>query len=313
MNEIAISIDIGGSHVACGIVEEDRVLASGTIPVEEASLSVVLPQIVETVRGLVSDSGCKLTAMRGMAVGICAIVDRGNAVLATNGKYDDGIGFDFGRWSKESFGLRGVAENDTRLALLGEHYAGAARGFEDAALITLGTGIGGAVLLGGRLLQSQGRRAGGLLGHLVIDWRGRMCSCGNRGCAEAEASTAALDTICRDREGFAESALAERTTRIDYRQLFQAADRGDRVACEVLDHCISVWSALAVSLIHAYDPCILVFGGGVMHRQEVILPRIREHVDRHAWVAKGAVKIVPSRLGASAALLGALPLLREQA
>jgi glucokinase len=95
--------------------------------------------------------------------------------------------------------------------------------------------------------------------------------------------------------------------------LFQSADAGDEVACLILDHCISVWSALTVSLIHAYDPKVIVFGGGVMRRQEAILPRIREHVDRHAWAERGSVKIAASTLGSSAALLGALPLLRGEA
>jgi glucokinase len=84
------------------------------------------------------------------------------------------------------------------------------------------------------------------------------------------------------------------------------------VALEVLNYCIGVWSALTVSLIHAYDPQIILFGGGVMRRQELILPGIRDYVARHAWQGMEPVRIVPAVLDASAALLGALPLLRGQ-
>jgi glucokinase len=299
--------------VEYGILRGDELLAVETTPVRDATFKAVLPEVESGVRALAAKCGMELRQMAGVALGICAIVDGTNSVLATNGKYDDGVGFNFARWSESSFGLPCRAENDARLALLGEHFAGAAKGFDDAVLITLGTGIGGAVLLGGKLLQSGGHKAGGLAGHLGVSWKGRICSCGNRGCAEAEASTASLDAICRERDCFAGSVLATAARMIDFRALFEAVDAGDALAREVLDHCIGVWSSLTVSLIHAYDPRVIVFGGGVMHRQEAILPKIREHVGRHAWAEKDSVKIVPTMLGSSAALLGALPLLRGRA
>ena len=313
MSKTAIGVDIGGSHVECGIVCDDRVVVSETIKVRNASLSAVLPSLEALVRSYLAKGKDEIFAFSGIAVGICAVVDRSGTIAATNGKYDDGVGFNFGRWSEQSFGLPCVAENDTRLALLGEHFAGAARGFDDVILVTLGTGIGGAVLLGGKLLRSEGGRAGGLAGHLGVDWRGRICSCGNRGCAEAEASTASLDAVCREWEGFAESALGKTAGSIDYRRLFDAVDHGDRVAQEILDRNIGVWSALTVSLIHAYDPRAILFGGGVMHRHEAILPKIREHVARHAWLGTDSVVILPTSLGPHSALCGAIPLLGTSA
>jgi glucokinase len=312
MSKLAIAVDIGGSHVEFGIVCEDRVLISKTIKVQKASIKTVLPELQVELRSLISRSGVEERKIAGVVLGICAIADGTRSVLAANGKYADAVGFDFAGWSESSFGLPCRVENDTRLALLGEHYAGAARGYDDAALVTLGTGIGGAVMLGGRLLQSVGHRAGGLAGHLGVKWDGRTCSCGNRGCAEAEASTSVLDAICREMKGFAESILETSERPIDFQSLFDAVDAGDAFAQEVLNRCIEVWSALAVTLIHAYDPQIIVFGGGVLQRHEAILPRIREHVCRYAWVERDSVKIVPAQLGSSAALLGALPLLRRR-
>jgi len=106
-----------------------------------------------------------------------------------------------------------------------------------------------------------------------------------------------LDAICRELKDFSKSTLATATEAIDFHRLFDAADAGDALAQEVLDRCIGVWSALAVTLIHAYDPQIIVFGGGVMRRHEAILPRIREHVSRHAWAEPGSVKIVAGGAG----------------
>ncbi len=312
MSETAIGIDVGGSHVDCGIICDEQVIRSQSIKVKDASFYTMLRDLEKLIWSLLEKCEIQLSDISGIAVGFCAVVDRSGSILETNGKYDDGVGFNFGRWSEQSFGLRCVAENDARLALLGEYHAGAAQGFDDAVLVTLGTGIGGAVLLGGKLLQSEGGRAGGLGGHLGVDWRGRMCSCGNRGCAEAEASTASLNAICREWNGFAESVLSESARPIDYRRLCEAVDRGDNVASEILDHSIGVWSALTVSLMHAYDPRAILFGGGVMRRHEMILPRIRDHVGRYAWLGKDPVVILPAMLGSTAVLRGALPLLRGQ-
>jgi glucokinase len=313
MRQTAIAIDMGGSHVKLGIVDEGGILAEDSLPVPCATLAAVLPQLNARIRALLAGCGIDARTMTGIGLGICAVADGNSSVLSANGKYDDAVGFDFARWAESTFGLPCVVENDTRLALLGEHSLGAARGFDDVVLVTLGTGIGGAVMLGGKLLRSRGHKAGGLAGHLVVAWNGRLCSCGNRGCAEAEASTTSLDEICRAHEGFAKSALASIENKIDFRTLFDAVDTGDSFAREVLDGSLRVWSALTVSLIHAYDPQVMVFGGGLMQRHESILPFVRDYVDRYAWTEKGSVSIVNSQLGSSAALFGALPLLRERA
>src|SRR5208283_3183140 len=197
---------------------------------------------------------------------------------------------------------------DVRLALLGEHFAGAARNCSDAVMITLGTGIGGVAMLNGKLLRSHSGRAGMIGGHLPVVMNGRRCTCGGVGCAEAEASTWSLPNICHEWPSFAESTLVS-ATRLDFGSLFLHADGGDRVAREVLDHCIEVWSALTVALIHAYDPQVVVFGGGVLKRAADILPGIRKHVEEHAWIPAGSIAIVEAELSSHAALYGAIPLL----
>ena len=310
MSGILLAADLGGSHVEYGLVRDASLLASGRFPVRKTCLELVLAELEKEVRSLISRQSVTHEELEGVAVGICAIVDGDSKVKAANGKYEDGVGFSFPQWAMKTFGLQGKAENDTRMALLGEHFAGAARGSDDAMLMTLGTGIGGAVMLGGKLMRSGSDKAGGLAGHLGVDWQGRVCTCGNRGCAEAEASTVALDAICREHHAFAKSVLSRTDGAIDFEQLFAAADAGDQLAAEVLARCVGVWSALTVTLIHAYDPQVMVFGGGVMRRADWILPQIREYVERYAWAEKDSVRIVATELGASAALLGAVPLLR---
>jgi glucokinase len=196
------------------------------------------------------------------------------------------------------------------MTLLGEWYAGAAQGCSDIVTMTLGTGIGGAAMIGGRLLRGQHAQAGCLGGHIPVQVEGRPCTCGNVGCAEAEASGWSLPEIVRQWPGFDQSVLSKNGD-VDFEGLFSAAAAGDSVAEEVQRRCLQVWAANAVGLIHAFDPEVLIIGGGVMNSAEIVVPFVQEHVSRHAWTPWGKVEVRPANLGTSAGLLGAIPLLSE--
>ena len=307
----ALALDLGGSHVSCAlmldqtcVVRQDRTLATDsfahTLPVLEALLHDVLEQ-----------AAVRPTDCAGIALGFPGIADtRTGKVTATNAKFDDALHIDLPAWAMDRFGIPLVLENDARLALRGEHFCGAASGAMDAVFVTLGTGIGVAAMLDGRPLQGRQPQTGCLGGHLPVVVQGRRCTCGNLGCAEAEASTWALPEICRGWPGFTSSRLA-RAPALHFAALFAAADCGDTLAQAVLRRCLDVWSTLAVALIHAYSPEILVFGGGVMARSDDILPPIRQFVAQHAWSPQGEVAIRASVLGSAPALYGAVPLLQE--
>jgi glucokinase len=231
-------------------------------------------------------------------------------VISTNAKYDDAPGIDFGAWASAEFSLPLRLENDARLALLGEQHTGAARGFDDIVMVTLGTGIGGAAMMRGKLVRGRHFQAGCLGGHFLARYDGRPCTCGSIGCVEAEASTWVLPVLCREHPAFAVSPLAGHR-QIGFELLLRYAAAGDRCAREVLDHCAGVWSAAIVSLIHAYDPEVVVVGGGVMKAAQELLPRFEEYVERHAWTPWGRVQVRGAALGDDAALLGAIPLFEE--
>jgi glucokinase len=177
-------------------------------------------------------------------------------------------------------------------------------------MITLGTGIGGAAMMLGELVRGAHGQAACLGGHLPVNFRGRTCACGNIGCAEAEASGWSLPQIVRETPGFDESSLAG-IEQIDFGALFAAAGKEDAVARAVRQHCLNVWAANAVAVIHAYDPEMVVFGGGVMQSADVILPFVQEYVENYAWTSWGTPRVCAAVLGGNAALLGAVPLLSE--
>jgi glucokinase len=307
---LGIAVEVGGGHTTCALVDGSRVIAKTSVDGVGTSLARALETVEEGVGTLLASAGVEPEDCIGVSLAFCGIVDVGNQrVVATpQGKFDDAGELDLAGWSRDAFGLQLRLENDARQALLGEHWAGAARGFDDVALITLGTGIGGAAMVDGRLLASRHHQAGVIGGHIPVNIDGRACRCGGTGCAEAEASTWALPLICADWDGFAESSLSGEE-RIDYGTLFRHYDSGDALAAAVLERSCDVWATLAVTLIHAYDPEVLVFGGAVMRRSEELLPRIRARVHDRAWTPGRSVRIEATALGDDAALYGAIPVL----
>ena len=309
----ALAIDFGGTHATCGLVEDRKILGHETVDTDRAkSLVAVLPKIVEAFRGLLRSAGVEFKDCAGLGVGLAALIDgRKGKVLATNDKYPDAKDFDLDGWSLKTLGIPLRLENDARLALLGEVYAGAARGFSDAVMMTLGTGIGGVAMIEGKLLRGKHGQAGCLGGHIPALFNGRQCTCGAIGCAEAEAAGWSLPFVVKEWPGISESVLAKYPD-VGFKELFEEAKRGDKIALAIRDRCLNIWAADAVGLVHSFDPEIVVIGGGVMKSADIIIPYIEHYVQKHAWTPWGKVQVRAAELGNNAALLGAIPLLMEQ-
>lgn len=309
----ALALDMGGSHIGCGLIEDTHLLEQASIETEGASsLAALLPALADTLNALLRSTGTSAAQCAGIAIGFPGIVDaRTGAIHSTLKKYEDAPSIDLVGWARSSFGLTLRIENDARLALMGEQFAGAGRGVADAVMMTLGTGIGTAAIIGGRLLRGSHAHAGCLGGHLTAKFDGRLCHCGNIGCAEAEASGWSMPLVARETPGFSDSSLAALST-LGFHQLFTHAASGDAIANQILTRCLHVWAANATSLIHAYDPEVLILGGGVMQSAEIIVPFIQSYVNEHTWSSWGKAQVRAAGLGNTAALLGAIPLLTEE-
>jgi glucokinase len=254
----------------------------------------------------------RMDTVEGIGFGFCGLVDVPNArVSSTNGKFVDAVDVDLCAWSRSRFGLPLRLENDARLALLGECAAGAAQGETDVVMFTLGTGIGGVAMMNGKPLQGRHGQAGLLGGHVPVRANGRRCTCGALGCAESEASGWSLPLVCAEWPGFQQSALRGRE--VNFENLFACATADDAVAEQVRQHCLTVWGMAAVSAIHAFDPDVLIYGGGVMKSGDVILPFIQNYVNQYAWTPWGKVQVRAAQLGNDAALLGVIPLFHQEA
>ncbi|NYF91543.1 ROK family protein [Tunturiibacter empetritectus] len=307
---VAVAIELGGSHAAVGLVNAHTLIAVEDISLTpKAQLARVLPNLAICIRRLLAQNNLALNQVSGIGMGIAALVDwKSNRVVGTNGKYSDAPSIDLVGWSKENFGLPLRLENDARMGLLGEWYGGGLRNADSAIMLTFGTGIGCAALVEGKVFRSSQPQGGCLGGHIPVNLNGRTCSCGAVGCMEAEASTWALPHILQGWPCIETSTLFGNTLG-GFKELFDAVAEGDLVAEAVRRHCIRVWAAGIIGLIHVYGPSKVLLGGGVMKSPEMVIPDLRAFIHRHAWTPAGPVEIQVASLGPHSALYGTIPLL----
>ena len=307
-----IAIDLGGTIVKIGLLKEGQLIDRKEVVAQSASgLKSQLPELEQEIDQMLLANQLHNKDVLGIGFSFAGLVDSvENRILSTNQKYDDGPDTDLVGWAREKWNWPLFAMNDARMALLGEWQHGAGQDCAELVAVTLGTGIGSAVLIGGELLIGKHFQAGNLGGHFVVNHHGTVCTCGNVGCVEAEASTWRLPSLLKEHPVFDQSAIKNEEV-MDFRALFHHAGNNDRVAKEVLDHCLSAWAAGIITMIHAFDPERIILSGGIMKSSSVILPALQEKVNQLAWTPWGKVKLVEAKYPDSAALYGADYLVRS--
>lgn len=297
------AVDFGGTRIKAGIVRDGVALAHDAIPhraggtLAESMLRVreLCKKLLETLRG--APPGAMVCALP------CIVSPDRSRVTRTFGKYDDAPEFDLDAWARAEMGIPCLLENDARAAAIGEWKYGAGRGVDNLAMITLGTGIGTAVICEGRPLFGTHGVAGNLCGHNTMHIGGRKCVCGLRGCAEAHAATWALPGIARESALFPGSLLSTAAA-IDYRTVFGLAAEGDTLSVQLRDNALDCWATLVMNLVYQYDPACVLLGGGIMAGKDVVLPGILERLDAMLPGLHRDTSVRAAELGAAAALAG---------
>ncbi|MDR1454048.1 MAG: ROK family protein [Tannerella sp.] len=299
-----IAIDLGGTIIKTGLVQAGKIAGFKSFPAEPETIKSNLQHIESVIDDLLNENEVFPSQLSGIGLAFPGIVNPVNAtVVSTNNKYDDAKETDFPAWVKRRWGLPFCMDNDARAATLGEWRYGAGRGYENVVMVTIGTGIGTGVVLDGQPLYGKHFQAGSLGGHFVVDYRGRRCSCGNKGCVEALASSSFLAKIIREDVTLSDK-YHKQTDVYNFSRLFALWREGDADSIAICNHCMDIWAAGIVSYIHAYDPEIVILGGGIMQSCDIIIPLLQERVDALAWCPSGKVRLVVSGLGDSAAILG---------
>ncbi|MDQ6815880.1 MAG: ROK family protein [Actinomycetota bacterium] len=306
-----IGVDMGGSKLLAGAVDSGfsvhRRAQRSVVGLDQTALLEVAVEAVQVVRDAADGD------IEAVGFGIPCLIDQRTrrAVMAVNLALRD---IPFADVMTERLGLPVFVDNDANTAILAEHRAGAARGCLDAVMLTIGTGIGGGLILGGEPYRGW-VGAGAELGHMVIDMDGPRCqgNCPNRGCVEALASGTALAReairIAGERHG---SALARALA--DGRVLAgplvtELAHDGDEAAIEAIELIGTRLGVGIASLVNIFNPEVVVIGGGVIAAGELLLAPARAEMRRRALApSRDEVRIVAARFGVEAGMIGAAAL-----
>jgi glucokinase len=306
------AIDLGGTRIKMGIINNGKVVAQDVIEAKSCEgLSARLDNIERVLKRLAEQSEIPSGKFLGVGLAFPSLVDnKTGCVLCDSDKYSDAQSLNLNFWCRKAFSLPFAIENDARMAMIGEWQFGAGRDYNNIVMMTLGTGIGTSALIEGKVLRGIHSRAGCLGGHLTINYNSEQkCYCGNIGCAEAESGTHFLSKIVKK---YSELENKELVENLDYKKIFSYAETGDLLAIKLKNNALKAWATLAVNLIHAYDPEMLIIGGGVMKSANIILPFIKEYINKHANFSMDFPEIKPSELGDSAALLACEWLVQEK-
>jgi len=319
-----VGVDLGGTNIVAGAMTADgsRHLAMRSIPTNSfVGDEGVADRIVGLVEGVILDSmeqtDCARRDFIGIGVGAPGPLDRerGIVLVAPNLGWKD---FPLAQRIQKRLNLPTTLDNDANCATFGEWWQGAARGGRNVVGITIGTGIGGGLIINGALYHGSSDMAGEI-GHTTIDLNGRHCKCGNYGCLEAYASAPAIATrarevLVREEGDSAIPAMVEGNfDNITARIVYDAAKLGDPIASEIVRDTARYLGAGVANLLNIFNPDIVVLAGGVAEAGDALFVPLRAEVRRRAFSpAVNAMKIVPGSLPGTAGVVGAVASFKQQ-
>ncbi|MBQ9777470.1 MAG: ROK family protein [Clostridia bacterium] len=310
----SIGVDLGGTNIAVGIVDEGgRIIRKGKTPTKkERHSDEIVKDMAALCASLVEQEGLSFEDIRCVGIAAPGSVDPANGVV----KYANNINmlhYPIAQRLMSHIPVKKVyLENDANAAALAEAKAGAGKGCDDVIMITLGTGVGGGIVIGGKL-YSGFNYAGAELGHTVIEHGGRPCTCGRRGCWEAYSSATALIEFTKEKMQQTKDtvmwAMCENGTgKVSGRTAFNAARQGDKAGQEVVDTYIEYLACGITNMVNIFQPQVLCIGGGVCGEGDYLLDPLKAIVDREQYGSgahddKTVIKI--AELGNDAGIIGA--------
>jgi glucokinase len=311
-----LGLDIGGTEIKAAVVNrKGDIIAS-----HRASTPGTLSDFQEAVKTLARHLRLVDASIRGVGVGCKGIIDHHTTeVLALPGE----LNYLQGRRLSEILGplvpapCPVAADNDARVALIGEHQWGAARGRQNAIMLTLGTGVGGAILAEGKIMRGTGGIAGHL-GHVTVDPNGALCICGNRGCLETVFSARAIEAevFAAIHRGVKTQLLKtnSHSRTLTCNDIFDCARKGDEVARIVVERATFVLGSAIAGLVHILDPEIVILGGQISQAGDFLFNPIQREVDcRTRYLVCRKVPIVRSQIAEPSGVVGAAALAIEAA
>ena len=300
-----IGVDIGGTTVKMGLFEEDgKILDKWEIVTDTSEEGkAVLPNIASSIAAKISEHGLDKRDVLGIGAGVPAPV---NSEGIVNGSANLGWKYkEVKRELEELTGLSAYIGNDANVAALGEMWKGGGEGEKNMIMVTLGTGVGGGVIIDGKMLVGA-NGAGGEIGHICVNYSEKdQCGCGNRGCLEQYASATGIVRLAKQKLGQEMRSTVLNKEDVTAKDVFDAVKAGDEVAQEIAVEFGRYLGYGLANLAAVVDPAVFVIGGGVSKAGEVLLPYIEKPFMERAFFANKNVRFVLAQLGNDAGICGA--------
>lgn len=269
---VSLGIDIGGTSAKIGIVDkENKVIAETKVVTGVKKAEEIIENIAKAALQLMEEHNISMEQCGKVGVGVPGLVDKkeGMVLYSNNLQWEN---VKLAEEFKKYLPLPVSIANDADCAALGEAVAGAGRGVQNLVMLTLGTGVGGGVILNGQLFT--GSILGGIeLGHMVIHEKGELCTCGRRGCLEAYASATAMRREAKKAYG----------TSLEPLEIFEKANANDEKAKAIVHNYIQDLGTGVINLVNVFRPERIIFGGGIAAQGEVILQPIRERMEKESF------------------------------
>lgn len=308
---VRIGIDLGGTNIVAGVMDDHYQLLAKAKCKTNASRPAreIVTDMARMAREAAEKAGVSMSEVAHVGVGSPGTCNAANGIV----EYANNLGFDhvpIKAWLEEDLHIPVSIENDANAAALGEALAGAARGARSCVCITLGTGVGGGIILDGKV-YSGFNYAGAELGHMVIMVDGEDCTCGRQGCWEAYASaTALVRQTRRAMEAHPDSTMwkiAGSLDNVDGRTAFDGMRAGDEAASQVVENYVHYVACGLINVINIFQPEVLCIGGGICKEGETLLKPIREYIfqERYSKFCEQQTRLCVAELGNDAGVIGA--------
>lgn len=318
MNRLTIGIDVGGTNIKAGLVDRTGAVRQRLSIATEAAggFEHVFARMTVLVTDLIAVAKTERARIVGIGLGVPGPMSHAKGLIYGAPNLPGWVNIPMRDRFAAATGMPVVLENDANAAAFGEHVAGAGRGAADMVLLTLGTGIGGGVIVGGQLIRGHFDNAGEI-GHLIAVPNGRACPCGQRGCLERYASANAVAQryaeALAEQAGAAANDSAELSPDYSAVEVAERARSGEPLARAIWDETCFYLATACVTLQHLLNPLRIVLGGGMAEAGPQLFDRVREHFGKLTWhVAPDHPEIVPAQLGNDAGMIGAAALARSE-
>jgi glucokinase len=313
-----LAIDIGGTKLAVGVARRDEFVRTGELAaIVKEPVPVpgdperVIERVIAMAHELLEREGGELV---GIGISIGGPLDHTAGTVINFPHLPGWKMIPLCRRLSDALGAPARLDNDANLGALAESHYGAGRGIDDLVYLTISTGIGGGVIVGGKLLHGVGSGAGEV-GHITVDPRGPRCPCGNHGCLEIMASGTSIARRAREavgRDPVAGESLVDRAGGVDAitsKHVVAGVEQNDPLSTKIWEETAEYIAIGLGSIIHILAPTMIVLGGGVAQTGELLLAPVRAHLRDHVfYIPLERIAVVAAALGHDSALLGAAAL-----